>query len=214
MNVIKHKHSGFVIEAGGRRLGVDLGDLMTRDEMAVLGPLDAILVSHRHGDHFKPANILTTGAPVALPSDVADQLPAGVETHILRANETLRLAGFEITPGLADHGPRLNVPIENYSLLVRHAGHCLFYTGDAAAFTPPPPGPFDVVLIPVDGSGFVFSAVQAAEFIRAIGHRGFVVPVHDGDGDEAGHARQFAELVAEICIPVLLSPGDRLELPA
>lgn len=214
MNVFRLKHSAFVIEAGGRRLGVDLGDLTTREEMAALGPLDAVLVSHRHGDHFEPANILAAGAPAALPADVVDRLPAGVEAHFLRVGETLRLAGFDITPGLADHGPRLSGPIENYSLLIRHGGHRLFYTGDAAVFTPPPPGPFDVVLIPVDGSGFVFSAVQAAEFIRAIGHSGFVVPVHDGDGDEPGHARQFAELVGEICTPFLLSPGDKLEIPA
>lgn len=213
MKITRLKHAGFILEAGGQRLGVDIGDFTGPETMAALTRLTALVVTHQHGDHYAEANVIAAAAPVAAPADVVVLLPKGVEAHTLRLDQTLTLAGFEITPTLADHGPKLSRPIENYGLVIERQGRRIYFVGDMAVATATPPlGPFDLVLISVDGTGFVFNPEQAVAFIRAIGHAGKVMPLHDGDGDEPDHAQRFAELATNDCQTVLLQPGESLEV--
>ncbi|TPQ50982.1 hypothetical protein C2U72_10635, partial [Prosthecomicrobium hirschii] len=138
--------------------------------------------------------------------------PEGTERHTLRVGMTTRLAGFAITPTPADHGPKLTRPIENYGLVIEGAGRRIYFVGDMAVATPPPDGPFDVILVPVDGGGFVFDPEQAVTFIRTMGHRGMAVPIHDGDPAEPGCLERFEQLAEGICKAVVLKPGESVEV--
>lgn len=212
MRITRLKQADFLVEAGGQRLGVDLGDFTSPETTAALERVGALIASHGHADHYTAANVVAADAPVAAPADVVAVLPAGVEAHTLRLGETLTLAGFEITPTLADHGPKLSRPIENYGLVIEHQGRRVYYVGDMAVAVLPPPGTFNLVLVSLDGTGFVFDAEQAAAFIRAIGHAGKVTAIHDGDGEEPVHAERFVELAAGFCKPVLVQPGESIDV--
>jgi L-ascorbate metabolism protein UlaG (beta-lactamase superfamily) len=212
MKITRLKHAGFIVEADDQRLGVDVGDFTDPKGLAALGKLDALLASHGHSDHYTEANVLAAAAPVAAPFDVVALLPKGIAAHTLHLGQTLVLAGFSITPTFADHGSKLSSPIENYGLVIERNGCRIYYVGDMAMATPPPPGPFSLVFIAVDGTGFVFDAEQAADYIRAMGHRGTVVPIHDGDGDEPEHAMRFADLAAGLCEVVLINVGESVEV--
>lgn len=212
MKLIKGEHSAFITEAGGQRLGVDFGVFTSAEKMLALRPLHALCISHGHGDHFSQANIRAAGVPVAAPSDVVSVLPDGTVAHTLCIGTTMLIVGFAITPTPADHGPKVTKPIENLGLVIARAGCRVFYTGDMAVATPPPDGPFDLVLVPVDGGGFVFNAEQAVAFIRMLGHRGKVVPVHDADPAEPGCVERFALLAEGVCEAIVLNPGESVEV--
>lgn len=212
MKLIRYEHSAFVLEAAGQKLGVDIGSFTSTDELRSLLPLHALCVSHGHGDHLSEANVRAAGVPVAAPSDVMSALPAGIETHTLHIGMTTLLAGFAITPTPADHGPKLTRPIENYGLVIERAGRRIYFVGDMAVATPPPDGPFDIILLPVDGGGFVFDAEQAVAFVRMMGHRGMAVPIHDGDPAEPGCVERFEQLAEGVCKAVILKPGESVEV--
>lgn len=212
MKLIKHEHSAFVLESGGRRLGVDFGEFTSAEKLMAAMPLDAICVSHIHSDHYSEAHILAAGVPVAAPSDVVAVLPKGIEAEILRPPMVTRLAGFAITPTPANHGPKLSRPIENYGLVVERDRRRIYFVGDMAVATPPPDGPFDLVLVPVDGGGFVFDAEQAIAFIRSLNHRRITVPIHDGNPAEPDCLKRFERLARGVCEAAILKPGQSVAL--
>jgi L-ascorbate metabolism protein UlaG (beta-lactamase superfamily) len=212
MKITRLEHAGFIVEAGGRRLIVDPGDFTSTATIAGLGKIDGVAISHGHGDHFSRDNVMVAAAPVVAPADVATLLPKSLMSGILRLGETLALAGFDITPVLADHGPKLSRAIENYGLVIARTGIRVYYVGDAARPSPAPSGPFDLVLISIDGTGFVFDAEQASAFVAALDHHDRVVPIHDGAGDEPHHARRFAALASGFCEPVLIDAGESIEV--
>jgi L-ascorbate metabolism protein UlaG (beta-lactamase superfamily) len=212
MKITRLKHAGFVVEAGGQRLGVDIGDFTSPEVTAKLDKLDVLVASHGHGDHYTLENVIAADAPLAAPADVVAVLPIGMVTHTLRLGRTLTLAGFNITAVAADHGPKLSRPIENYGLVIECHGQRIYYIGDMAVPAQPPSGPFDLVLVSVDGTGYVFDPKQAAAFVQAIGHAGMVMPIHDGDGDDPSHAERFAELASGFCAPVIVQHGETIEV--
>ena len=212
MKLIRSEHSAFILESEGRRLGVDFGIFTPPEKMLELVPLRALCVSHGHSDHFSEVNICAVGVPVAAPADVVALLPESVEANTLRLGTVTLLEGFAITPTPANHGPRLTRPIENYGLVIERAGRRIYYVGDMAVATPPPNGPFDLVLVPVEGGGFVFDPEQAIAFIRAMDHRGMVVPIHDGDLPEPGCIERFAQLAEGVCKAVVLRTGESLKV--
>lgn len=209
---IRYEHVAFVFEAGGQRLGLDFGAFTSAETLNGLPKLDAVLVSHRHGDHFSEANLRTLGAPVSAPSDVVALLNDGVEAHTLRLGESNLVARFKVTPTQADHGPRVTNPVENYGFVIERDGCRIYFVGDMAVATPPPDGPFDVVLIPVGGGGFVFDPGQAFGFIKAIGYRGPVVPIHDAGPAEPDCFERFTRLAEGWCEVVVLGVGQSLEV--
>ncbi len=55
MRIVKYPQSCLVVETGEARLLVDPGSFATAAyEPATFGPVDAVLYTHRHQDHFDP----------------------------------------------------------------------------------------------------------------------------------------------------------------
>ena len=206
------EQSTLMIEAMGRALIIDIGTLTPAENLDRLPKLDAALVSHQHGDHFALDHLRAIGAPVYGPADVVMQLYEGMAATVLRPGETVDVAGFAVTPVLADHGPKLSAPIDNLGFVIRWPGHVLYFAGDIARSGTPPAGPFDTVVVPVGGAGFVFSAAEALEYLDQIGHRGRVIPVHDTGPSDPDAVARFMDLAPGHLEVTSLDIGDSVEV--
>lgn len=132
----------FVLEAEGRRIMLDLGrgpDHGRRPDLAGVGTVDALVLSHAHGDHVGSLDqAARIGDPPLWATDVTADLAGIVPTGRLPARGRVTIAGLEITTGRGGHAPGgvwVHVAV----------GDGLLYCGDICpesalfAYDPPPP---------------------------------------------------------------------------
>jgi ribonuclease BN (tRNA processing enzyme) len=148
--------SGYLVEAGGARIVVDLGNgtLGTLQQHADPLSLDALLLSHLHADHCADFSALTVlrryhpdlpaepraatlpvYAPVEAPSRFAAQYaPDAAE---LAGTDLSDVYDFHAWPvetrinGINVRVTRVVHPCEAYGLRLEHGGRTLAYTGDS-----------------------------------------------------------------------------------
>ncbi len=123
----------FVLETGGRRIMLDLGEgpppgLLP--DVTGLGPVDALVLSHDHTDHVGGLPLLQTlGNPPVYASDVVARdlakrfAPKSLALRPLPVGGTGEVLGIEVTTGRNGHAPGgiwLHFPV----------GGGLLYTGD------------------------------------------------------------------------------------
>jgi Cft2 family RNA processing exonuclease len=121
----------FLLEAGGRRLLLDLGEgpplgLLPRVEG--LGRIDAVVLSHGHRDHVGGLSLLPHigDPPVYTTESVARGLPKGVAGRVLPGVGKADVLGITVETGRNGHAPGgiwLNFAV----------GAGLLYTGDYCA---------------------------------------------------------------------------------
>ncbi len=154
--------SGYLLEADGFLLGVELGHGVLAEMQAVRDPLalDALLFSHLHPDHCADFAALTVlrryhpapsrdpranRLPVYAPGDAADRFVAAYSPNAAeRANEDLGdVYEFRpLTEGVVHIGPfevtavTAAHPCEAYSFRFVHGGRSLVYTGDTGPSAP------------------------------------------------------------------------------
>jgi ribonuclease BN (tRNA processing enzyme) len=142
--------SCYLIDTGDFRLVLDMGNgaLGALQRYIGLGQVDAICLSHLHGDHCLDMcsySVVQTmhpdgprpKIPVYAPARAAERLTraAGLEptTRITNAFEFAELA-----PGPIDIGPlrvttaHMNHPVETFGFRIEHGGHVLTYSADTA----------------------------------------------------------------------------------
>jgi L-ascorbate metabolism protein UlaG (beta-lactamase superfamily) len=208
----KLEHSAVIIEYAGHRLAIDPGSLTSDQSRQKLKGVEAVLVTHQHGDHFDVATLREIGATVFGPPDVATLAKeAKLHGRPLNVNVSLEIGGITARPVPANHGPAVTTPIANYGFVISAGGKRIYVTGDLAGEQAEIPlGPFDLVALPVEGGGFVFDPVEATAFLRAMSHHGYAMPLH---ADESAAAQEeFRRSVAEFCKPVVLGVGEELVL--
>jgi L-ascorbate metabolism protein UlaG (beta-lactamase superfamily) len=215
------------------------------------GSAVAALVTHLHRDHADAAALaaaLANGGPVLEPpaggGDQVENLALAQAEHELEAAalnrrrvspwESFDAAPFTLTAlpaadGLGD--PQVSWLVEAGGVRALHLGDTTFHGWwwRMARRT----GPFDAVLLPVNGAvvGFphrqpasplpaALDPEQAAIAAQILGAR-LAVPIH-ADGYEVdgvyepvpGAAERFAEAAAERGVPTrILEPGEAIELP-
>jgi L-ascorbate metabolism protein UlaG (beta-lactamase superfamily) len=209
--VQKLEHAALLIEYDGRRIAIDPGSMTGPASRAKLRGVDAVLLTHKHADHFDPSVLREIGAPVFAPSEVAAlAITSGLAATPLALGRRAIIAGMSIVPVAANHGPAVTKPVENYGFVVQADKTRLYVTSDmAGAQGLLPPGPFALVALPVEGGGFVFDGKEAAEFLRGMGHTGLAIAVH---ADEAPAMRdEFAKVAGTFCKPVALGVGETVE---
>lgn len=141
--------SSYLVEAGGFRLLVDLGNgaLGALQRYSDLYGVDAVLLSHLHPDHWidllqylvarKYARdtelpVLPVYGPANLPERLAAAYgepdpSAGVfALHPVRPG-TVHIGPLRITLGLVNH------PVEAYGMRIEHNGRVLAYSGDTGS---------------------------------------------------------------------------------
>lgn len=123
----------FLAEMAGRRLLLDLGagpDVGVRPDVSAVGPVDAILISHGHGDHVGALDLAAElGEPPIYASEPVRHLAADPR---LKAARPLPLAGAAEICGLAvQTGPAGHAPGAVWMRIDGAGG--LLYTGDYCA---------------------------------------------------------------------------------
>lgn len=141
--------SGYLVEAEGFRLLLDMGNgsLGALQQHIGLFDLDALFISHLHGDHCFDAcsyAVARRHAPGRPPPPLPLYAPAGTLDRFARATEVHpQQAHLEqvyeervLTPGSLEVGPfrlrveRMNHPVETYGVRVEHAARTLAYSAD------------------------------------------------------------------------------------
>jgi len=199
--------------------------------------LDAVLLSHFHGDHYDPGSLrlLDPEIPVIGPPGTTHRLRRLERRTVieLRPGESTAVRAVTVRATDALHG-RLPAPFRSVALgfVVLGSGR-LYFAGDTDLF----PGlanlaseRLDVALVPIGGWGPRLGAGhldprRAAEAIRLIRprvavpiHWGFLAPLGVGwlrPGYLTHPGRIFARLAAELAPDVevrVLEPGESLEV--
>jgi len=210
-------HATVVIEAPGMRI---VTDPFLRDRLgpprrhgplpapAAIGPVDVVVVSHAHPDHFDPGSLTQLeGEPlVVVPRGLGRAVRARRRTVELMTGEAAELPGgwtAEAVP--ARHWRWLGAPrAATIGYLLQGPGHgAIWFAGDTARFDglAALSGRVDVALLPVAtwgphlGPGHL-SPRSAAQTAHDIGAR-VAIPVHWGTLYPSGLERRHAAPLTE-----------------
>lgn len=218
-----HGHSCFQLDFGTHRLLID--PFLTGNPKAVARAdsfehLDAILVTHGHGDHLGDAVELSKRyqAPVIAPFELATYCQRrGASVHPMHIGGGYVFDFGRVTLTIAHHGSAVvdkgieytgnpcGFLVDLGDLRVYHAGDTgLFY--DMALLGAR--RPIDVALLPI-GDNFTMGPEDAAVAADLLKPR-FVVPMHYGTFDvlEPDARRFVAACQGKDCTVVVLTPGE------
>jgi L-ascorbate metabolism protein UlaG (beta-lactamase superfamily) len=203
MRLTKFPQSCLVLDKDGARIAIDPGSItMDRHSLTDLGPLDAVLYTHRHHDHFDERTasaLLDQGVQLYGNADVGSLVEEMAE---VRDGERLDIAGFDVIPRDLPHVPMVDGATgpPNTGFLVDGE---LFHPGDGmelAGLVAP------WLALPIAGPSISFR--DAYVFAEAIGARA-VVPIHYdfflADPEQFGRYCDVAEVI-------VLGPGESTEM--
>ena len=184
MKITKLEQSGFILETeSGYRLALDIGS-MTPVEKLSGQKIDAMLVSHVHGDHFSVPQIkVLVPKKIYLGSECIETL--GEETlssKIIEASvgDTLNIDGNEVIFFDVDHGPNVSKkPRENFGFLIKIDGQKIYFAGDMFYESGIDVSNLEVdyALLPV-GTFYTFGPEEAVAFAKKFKNIKNVVPMH------------------------------------
>lgn len=144
--------SSYLLEHDGFRLLIDAGNGSTGVLQRTIGllELDAVVISHLHGDHFLDLITYTyarryhpDGVPAKLPvygpSDIAEHIagvfgrPVGdLLSEVYEFRPVSRAGRLEIGPFAVDLAP-VTHPVETYGMRIAAGGRTLAYSADSGA---------------------------------------------------------------------------------
>lgn len=183
-----HGHSCFELESDGKRIIVD--PFLTGNSHAKVAPeqirVDAVLVSHGHGDHVGDAIAIARAndCPVVSNFEIANWLGAkGVQTHPMHIGGSHQFpwGRVKLTPAL--HGSAL--PDGSYGgnpagFLIWMGGKCVYFAGDTGISQEMALygrlNPIDLALLPI-GDNFTMDVNDAVEAAVLLGCKQ-ATPIH------------------------------------
>ncbi|WP_261663066.1 metal-dependent hydrolase [Deinococcus sp. Marseille-Q6407] len=220
-------HSTFLLETAQHRVLIDPflegpTSPVTPAE-ALSWPLDAVLISHAHGDHWGNAlDFGRRGVPIIATAEIGDYAQAHGAEQAIGANigGTVRDEWGSVTFTPAFHSS--SFPDGTYGgmpcgLIVEMDGVTLYHAGDTCAFSDMAligERGLDAALLPV-GDHFTMGPAEAARCLDWLKPR-VAVPMHYGTFPPlVGDPQEFARLGRDKGVDVqVLNPGAALTLTA
>ena len=226
LKVTFHGHACFLLEGDGRRVAID--PFLSGNPAAVIGPegvpkLDAVLLSHGHGDHLGDAVALakrdqaTIVATAELASFCGDRGARAHAMHIGGAH-LFPFGHVKLVP--AFHGGRVEgdkngtYTTNPCGVVVTLGGKTVYHTGDTGLTLEMQllAGRIDVMLCPI-GDNYTMGiedAVRAVEFVKPK----IVIPMHYNTWDVIrADPQDFKRDVAGRAEVRILAPGETLTVP-
>jgi L-ascorbate metabolism protein UlaG (beta-lactamase superfamily) len=184
MKLTQFEQSGFIIETeSGYRLAVDIGSYTPLEKLDGVS-VDAVLVSHIHGDHFSPNHInKLSPKKLYLNRECIESLVINdsiSETIEVKVGDSVDIGGIKTLFFDVDHGPNIKLrPKENFGFLFEVDGEKIYFAGDmfypsgiAVEFLE-----VDFAFIPV-GTFYTFGPQEAVDFVKKFKKIGKVLPMH------------------------------------
>jgi L-ascorbate metabolism protein UlaG (beta-lactamase superfamily) len=218
-----HGHACFDIAEGGARVIIDpflTGNPKADVEAARVPKLDAILLTHGHGDHLGDAIPLAkrNGAPIVAPYELALYCAEqGAPTHAMHIGGAHNFPWGTVKLVPAVHGGMVEgddagrFTTHPCGLVVTMGGARVYHCGDTALIADMQllEGRVDVMLVPI-GDNYTMGIEDAARAVAMVRPQ-VVVPMHYGtfpviEADPAA----FARLVGATARVAILAPGERL----
>ena len=217
-----HGHSCFLLEHGGRRILFDpflTGNPKADVEAAALPKLDAILLTHGHGDHLGDAVPLaklhkaTVVAPYELANWCAEQGAPNVHpmhiggAHDFPFGKVKLVVAFHGGGVEGDDAGRFTTFPCGYVVTV--GGRSVYHTGDTALTLEMQllEGRVDVMLLPI-GDNFTMGIEDAARAVAFVKPK-VAIPMHWGTfPDVEADPQAFQQAVGKQAQVVVLQPGQ------
>lgn len=180
MRIQKYLHSCLLLEEGGKKLLIDPGAfsfIEGNTSPKDIGPVDAILISHEHTDHYFPEALKEFCAmkptKIIAPKWIMPKLEEeGLTCQVIEEGDTLKVAGFSIEAFESSHERLPKAGPGHLGFMINSK---LFFPGDS--FSLQSVENCEVLALPI--SGPFLTLVDALEYAHLIGPKK-VIPVHDG----------------------------------
>ncbi|MFA7286647.1 MAG: MBL fold metallo-hydrolase [Patescibacteria group bacterium] len=179
MTIRKYLHSCLVVEEAGKRLLIDPGDFCFIEGLIKpedIGPVDGILITHKHADHcdvdaLRRILALRT-APIYTNAEVAAVLAVeGLAATVVKEGTTFEVANFQVEAVHAPHGQIPAVAPDNTGYLINKK---LFHPGDSLDFSIPEG--IELLALPVAAPWLrIVDSLEKAKGVKPKA----VLPIHD-----------------------------------
>jgi len=184
MRLTKFEQSGFILETEtGFRLSFDIGNKTPIEKLSGI-TVDAMLVSHIHGDHFSLEQIKALSPKkIYLNTECIETL--GEETLIseivpVKVGDEIMVDSIKVQFFNVDHGPNVSAPLkENFGFLITADNKTVYFAGDMfyESGVDITNLEVDTALLPV-GTFYTFGPQEAFNFAKKFKSIGKVVPMH------------------------------------
>jgi L-ascorbate metabolism protein UlaG (beta-lactamase superfamily) len=220
-----HGHACFVLERDGKRVIID--PFLTGNPAADIGPdqlprLDAILLSHGHGDHLGDAVALsqqhkaTIVATYELAQFCADQ---GATTHAMHIGGAHEFPFGRVKLVPAFHGGKVEgdttgrYTTNPCGVVWSIGGKTVYHAGDTALTLEMQllAGGIDLMLVPI-GDNYTMGVEDAARAVELVKPKR-VIPMHYNTWDLIrANPEEFRRLVGTSAAVTILAPGKSYTL--
>ena len=185
MKITKYNQSCLLIEAKEKRILIDPGNTEYTDDMLTdyWTNIDAILITHRHGDHCYTEIInkiierdncsLYTSNEVANSENL-------INPTVVKAGDKLNIGDVLVEVTKSVHGfislmkPKSEIK-ENIGFIIDDGNIRLFTPGDTINFNHE--YKCDVLCVPFTGAGITLGFIDGIDFIKGINPK-LVIPIH------------------------------------